>query len=107
MSASANGVSATVSGPEVDIQLRLNHPLGSADTLRYVVAITIDGQPADWRALTSLPDTSVHLGELRFGDRDRVRFTLSPGPHSIGVMLTEGHADRMLVRIRQSVLRED
>ena len=100
-------VSATVTGPEVVIQLRLVHPPGAVDSLRYVVAIMIDGQPADWRALTSLPDTSVRLGEFRFGERDRVRLTLSPGPHKIAVMLTAGHADRMLVRIRQPAVRED
>ena len=100
-------VTATVQGPEVDVQLRLVHPSGSVDTLRYVIAITIDGQPADWRALTSMPDTSVRLDGILFGDRDRVRLPLGPGPHTIGVTLSAGHSDRMLVRIRQAVLRED
>ena len=61
----------------------------------------------DWRALTSLPDTTVRFGTLRFGDRDRVRLTLGPGRHTIRITLTDGHGDRMLVRVRQSVLREE
>jgi choline kinase len=100
-------VAATVNGPEADIQLRLVHPAGTPDTLRFVVAITIDGHPADWRALRSQVDTAAHLGDLILGDRDRVRLTLGPGVHTIGVMLTDGHGQRMLVRIRQPVLRED
>ncbi len=100
-------VTASVEGAEADIQLRLVHPDGSPDSLRFVVAITIDGHPADWRALTSLPDTSAHLGDLRLGDRDRIRLELGPGKHTVVVMLAEGHGQRMLVRVRQPVVRED
>lgn len=100
-------VLATVQQAEADVQLRLVHPAGSADSLRFVVSISIDGQPADWRALTSLSDTSAHLGELRLGDRDRVRMTLAPGRHTIGVRLTAGHGERVLVRVRQPAVRDD
>ena len=100
-------VTASVSAAEADVQLRLVHPRGAADSLRFVVAITVDGQPIDWRALTSLADTSIHLDGLRIGDRDRVRLVLGPGTHVIGVRLVDGHGERMLVRIRQAVLRED
>jgi L-glutamine-phosphate cytidylyltransferase len=100
-------VTATVSGAEVDVQLRLVHPPGARDTLRYVVGVTMDGEPTDWRALNSQTDTLVRLGEQRFGDRDHLRFTLSPGVHTIGVVLTAGHSDRMLVRVRQAALRDD
>ena len=100
-------VTASVSAAEADVQLRLVHPPGAADSLRFVVAITVDGQPIDWRALTSLADTSIHLDGLRIGDRDRVRLVLGPGTHVIGVRLVDGHGERMLVRIRQAVLRED
>ena len=100
-------VMANVAGPEADIQLRLVHPGVADDSLRFVVAITIDGQPADWRALTSLVDTSAHLGDLRLGDRDRIRLALGPGNHVIGVTLTDGHGLRMLLRVRQPVARDD
>lgn len=100
-------VTASVSAAEADVQLRLVHPRGAADSLRFVVAITVDGQPIDWRALTSLADTSAQLDGLRIGDRDRVRLVLGRGTHVIGVRLADGHGERMLVRIRQAVLRED
>ena len=100
-------LTATVDGSEADVQLRLVHPDGSPDSLRFVVAITVDGHPTDWRALTSLPDTSAHLGDLRLGDRDRIRLDLGAGRHTVVVMLSEAHGTRMLVRVRQPVVRED
>lgn len=100
-------VVATVENTEVDLQVRLVHPEGSSDSLRFVIALTIDGRPADWRALTSIPDTSTHFGTALIGDRDRVRLQLGPGPHTIGVTLAEGHGERLLVRVRQPVVRED
>ncbi|MDH5234968.1 MAG: hypothetical protein OEW77_08400, partial [Gemmatimonadota bacterium] len=100
-------VTATVSAEEADIQLRLVHPAGAPDTLRFVVAITVDDRAVDWRALTSLPDTTVHFGDLRLGDRDRVRLALGPGSHTIRIVLTAGHGDRMLVRVRQPLVREE
>ncbi len=100
-------VTAIVTGPEADVQIRLVHPRGSPDTLRFVIAITIDGQPADWRALTSVVDSTVRLGDLHLGDRDRVRLALGPGVHTLSVMLTDGHGERIVVRVRQPVVRED
>lgn len=100
-------VAATITAPEADVQLRLVHPRGSRERLRYVVAISIDGEPVEWRALTSEADTASHFGDDIIGDRDRVRIPLGPGVHRISVALTDGHGDRMLVRIRQSALRED
>lgn len=100
-------VSVTVAASEADIQVRLVHPAGAGDSLRFVIAVTVDGQPADWRAYTSLVDTSAHLGTQVVGDRDRVRLALGAGTHTIGVRLVDGHGERMLVRIRQAVVRED
>jgi choline kinase len=100
-------VVARVGGPEADVQLRLVHPDGAADTLRFVVALSVDDRPVDWRAITSIRDTAIHYGQTVFGDRDRIRLELGPGTHRIGVTLVAGHGDRLLVRIRQPVLREE
>ncbi|MGQ0714157.1 MAG: phosphocholine cytidylyltransferase family protein [Gemmatimonadaceae bacterium] len=100
-------VTAQVSGPEALIELRLVLPAGTSDSLRYVVKVTVDGRPLDWRALTAVPDTSARLAGLAVGDRDRIRIALPPGEHELGVALLDGHADRLLVRVRQPEEREE
>ena len=100
-------VTAQVSGAEALIELRLLMPAGAADSLRYVVRVTLDGRPLDWRAFTAVPDTAVRLADARVGDRDRIVVPLPPGEHQIGVALLDGHADRMLVRVRQPEVRDD
>lgn len=99
-------LTAKVSGAQALVEMRLVMPAGAPDTLRYVVALTLDGQPLDWRALTATSDTSVHLTGARLGDRDKIEVSLSPGVHELGVGLVAGHGDRMLVRIRQAEERE-
>lgn len=100
-------VVATVIGPEADVQLRLVHPPGAPERLRYVVAISVDGEPVDWRAFTSTADSTSRYGSDVIGERERIRIPLGPEPHRVSVMLTDGHGDRMLVRIRQSAVREN
>lgn len=99
-------LTAQVSGVQAVIEARLVMPAGAPDTLRYVLAITLDGQPLDWRALTATTDTSVHLTGTRLGDRDRIEVPLAPGVHELGVTLVAGHGERILVRIRQAEERE-
>ena len=100
-------VTGQVSSREAVVEVRLVLPDATADSLRYVVAVTVDGQPDDWRALTATPDTAVHLPGAILSDRDRIELSLPPGSHHIGVGLIAGHATRMLVRVRQSEERDD
>lgn len=99
-------VTAQVRGHEAIIELRLVLPREITDSLRYVVKVTVDGRPLDWRALTAVEDTSARVGDIAVGDRDRIRIPLTPGDHQLGVALIDGHADRMLVRVRQPEARE-
>ena len=99
-------VTAQVSGHEAIVELRLVLPREVTDSLRYVVKITVDGRPMDWRALTAVEDTSARIGDITVGDRDRIRVPLAPGEHQLGIVLIDGHADRMLVRVRQPEARE-
>ena len=96
-----------VSGPEAVVEVRLVLPDPAADSLRYVVAIEVDGEAVDWRALTATRDTSAHVAGAVVGDRDRIGLALSPGAHQVGVSLAAGHTDGMLVRIRQPELRDE
>ena len=100
-------VHAEVSGPEVQVQVRLVMPDSAADRLRYVVAVSVDGQPYDWASLTAVADRNVRLPATMLGDRDRIRLTLSPGLHDLGVVLVAGHSDYLLVRVRQAEEREN
>ncbi len=79
----------------------------SAAGYRYAVAVSLDGVPYDWRAFSASPDTALAWGNGGVGDRDRIDIPLTPGVHEVGVSLLAGHGSRVLVRIRQSDLRED
>ncbi len=100
-------VRAQVAGPTAVVDVRLLLPGSMADSLRYVVAITIDGQAADWRAFTATPDTAVRLSGAFLGDRDRIELSLPAGLHEVGIALTAGHSERMLARVRQPEPRDD
>jgi choline kinase len=102
-----SAVQAQVAGPSAVVEVRLLMPNATTDSLRYVVALTIDGRPVDWRAFTAARDTSVHLKGAFLGDRDRIEFSLTKGLHEVGVALAAGHAGRMVARIRQPEQRED
>jgi choline kinase len=102
-----SAVEAQVPGPTAVVDVRLLFPGPGADSLRYVVALSIDGRVADWRAFTAIRDTSVRLPGTDVGDRDRIELSLNPGLHEVGIALTAGHAGRMLARIRQPEQRED
>ncbi len=102
-----SAVRAQVAGPTAVVDVRLVLPGFTADSLRYVVALTVDGQAADWRAFTATRDTTVHLPGAFLGDRDRIELSLPHGLHEVGIGLTAGHATRMLARIRQPEQRDD
>jgi len=97
-----------VSGAMAAVEIRLLlDGTPSSEGHRYVVAVTLDGKPHDWRAFSSSLDTAVTWAEGPVGDRDRIDIPLTPGLHEIGVSLLAGHGSRILVRIRQSNARED
>ena len=100
-------VHAQVTGPSAVVDVRLLLTGAVDDSLRYVVALVVDGKPADWRALTAVRDTTVQLNGAFLGDRDRIELSLSPGLHNISVALTAGHSTKMVTRIRQQEQRDD
>ncbi len=92
---------ATVNGSHAMVEVRLVVPEGAPDSLRFVVGLTLDGRPLDWRALTAVRDTMATTPGLDLADRDRIAITLPPGQHELGIALIAGHSGRMLVRVRQ------
>lgn len=104
---SDSAVTGQVVGPEAVIEVRLLLPDDTSDSLRYVVALAVDGRVVDWRALTATRDTSAHLPGAFPGDRDRIELSLPPGAHQVGVSIAAGHTNRMLVRMRQPEQRDE
>jgi choline kinase len=97
-----------VSGAVAAVEMRLvldGKP--SAEGYRYAVAISLDGKPHDWRAFSSAVDTTVTWTDAPVGDRDRIDIPITPGTHEIGISLVGGHGSRILVRVRQSDVREE
>lgn len=94
------GVEVSGGGPvRVEFRLLLNHQ--HADSGRYVISVTLDGEPHDWDAFTATGDSSVILPGVIVGDRDRLQFDLPPGRHVLKVALLAGDGDSLLVRVRQ------
>jgi L-glutamine-phosphate cytidylyltransferase len=100
-------VHAQVAGPTAVVDVRLLLPKGTADSLRYVAAVSIDGKASDWRAFTAVRDTSVRLAGAYLGDRDRIDLVLPEGLHDVGVSLTAGQSSGMIARVRQPEQRDD
>lgn len=98
---------AEVGGGPIVIEARLAMPQHPRSRSRYVVAITIDGRAYDWLALTAEADSLARLAGTVVGDRDRIELSLPPGRHEVAVSLVAGHADRLLVRVRQPEVREE
>jgi len=68
---------------------------------RYVIEVSVDGTPVDWKIFHATPDTSVHFPGFIVGDRDRVTLDLPGGDHTVAVKLLAGTSDKMLTRIRK------
>lgn len=97
---------AQVSGEEAVVEVRLVMPYGT-DSLRYVIEVSLDGEPVDWRALTATPDSTTRMPGAVVGDRDRVTIPLDHGVHQVGVALVAGHGTRLLARVKQPEAREE
>ena len=105
--ARGGSVTAEVVTTPVLIETRAVLSSAASDSLRFVIGITVDGKPHDWRALTATHDSAAMLATEAVGDRDRYELLLPPGRHLVGVSYVSGHVDRILVRIRESARREN
>ncbi|GMR13700.1 MAG: hypothetical protein BMS9Abin29_1913 [Gemmatimonadota bacterium] len=67
----------------------------------YVLEMTLDGRPYRFEANRSSPDDNVSLEGYRVGTRDRDRFVVPEGHHTLVVRLLAGEIAGVLVRVRQ------
>jgi choline kinase len=88
-------------GAAVRLEFRLLLNRQQPDSGRYVIGVTLDGEPHDWDAFTATADSSVVLPGAIVGDRDKLQFELPPGRHVLRIALIAGHGDSLLVRVRQ------
>lgn len=93
---------AAVSGGPLIVEARLAMTASEQrDDLRYVVALTLDGEPLDWEALTATRDSNVSSPGRTLGDRDRIELTIPAGSHTLGIELLAAHGGELVVRVRQ------
>ena len=71
------------------------------EDVAYVLEMTLDGEPYRYEANRSSPDRDVSLEGYEVGTRDRDRFVVPEGHHTLGVRLLAGQVEGVLVRVRQ------
>lgn len=91
----------TATAPRVSVETRLVLTKGVRSEYRYVIAITVNGEPVTWKAHSTKLDTAAVASVGRLGKRERTKLDLAPGTHEIGVRLLDGHGERILVRLRE------
>lgn len=91
----------TATATRISVETRLVLPDTLRSEYRYVIAVTVDGEPVTWKDHKTEIDTSALTSVGPVGKRERTRLDLSPGVHEIGVRLLDGHGDRILMRVRQ------
>jgi len=67
----------------------------------YVLEMLLDGEPYRYEANRSSPDEDVSLEGYLVGTRDRDRFVVPDGHHTLEVRLLAGQLKGVLVRVRQ------
>lgn len=91
----------TATATSVSVETRLLLSNGIRSEYRYVIAITVDGEPVTWKSHSTKVDTLATSSVGRVGKRERTKLDLAPGAHEIGVRLLDGHGERILVRLRE------
>lgn len=91
----------TATATRVSVETRLVLSDGVRGEYRYVIAITVDGEPVTWKSHSTKLDTAAISPVGRIGKRERTKLDLSPGAHEVGVRLLDGHGERVLVRLRE------
>jgi L-glutamine-phosphate cytidylyltransferase len=72
------------------------------DTALFVLGVSLDGIPYRFEALRSGLDPDLRLDERPVSKRDRERYTLPPGSHSLRVQYVTGTTEAVLIRVRQA-----
>ncbi|MFQ5929255.1 MAG: NTP transferase domain-containing protein [Acidobacteriota bacterium] len=101
MSSQGHPLHAMINGPSpVKAEVRLLMPPGTKEPGRYVIQVSLDGQPYTWESFKATPDPDTSMPGMVVGDRDRVKLEIPEGSHLIEVDLLVGTSDRFLARIR-------
>ena len=89
-----------LNGPTpVKVEVRLLMDTNSEKPQRYVTSILIDDEPYSWESFKATPDQDASLEGYVVGDKDKIKFDLPPGAHTLEVGLLAGHSDSFIGRI--------
>ncbi len=95
-----DSLNVLLNGPtSVKVEIRLLMPGGTVEPQKYVAEVLIDGEPFTWEGFKATPDPDVSIDGSVVGDRDKIRFDITGGAHTIEVGLLAGHSDSFLGRI--------
>lgn len=94
-------VTGVVRSDQISVETRLVLPHGVRSEYKYVIAVTLDGEPATWKSHTTKRDSLARTSVGFVGERERIKIDVAAGTHRIGVRLIDGHGARVLVRIRE------
>ena len=84
------------------VESRALFPLHTeVEDVPYVLEMLLDGEPYRYEANRSSPDEDVSLEGYLVGTRDRDRFVVPDGHHTLEVRLLAGQLKGVLVRVRQ------
>lgn len=100
-------VTGIVRSDQVSVETRMVLPPAIRGEYKYVIAVTVDGEPVTWKSHTTKRDTLAKTSLGPVGERERIKIDIAPGSHTIGVRLVDGHAARLLIRMRERNISYD
>lgn len=98
---------ASVSGGEARLETRIALTDEASDTVRYSVAVTLDGAPFGAWTFAAPRDSVSYVGGRGVTKRQRTTLAIPPGRHVLGIELTGSSEGAMIIRLRQAEVAEN
>jgi L-glutamine-phosphate cytidylyltransferase len=86
----------------VETRLEARAVLGaSQDTTLFVLGVSVGGVPYRYETYRAGADSKLQFDTLAVTQRDREKYTLPPGSHTLDVQFIAGTPETVLIRVRQ------
>lgn len=100
ISSKGKPMEVNIEGPTpIRVDVRLLMPTGTVEPGRYVIQVSLDGEPYRWSSFKATPDHDASVSDAVVGDRDRIKFEVPEGSHKIEVDLLAGTSSSFMARI--------